>query len=125
MEDLGGPTVSLVGSAGESSERKLGGGEPVGLGWSGDPGGGVGFVPFKEVGGKVVVVVGAGMGESCGSGVKRGKVKGVLTEREYLVGEGLRGFLRRGVVGVLLRGGVLLGRRRGGVRGFREGSHGV
>ena len=32
----------------------------------------------------------------------------------------MRGFLRRGVVG------VLLGRRRGGVRGFREeGSHGV
>ena len=37
---------------------------------------GVGFVPFEEVGGKVVVVVGAGVGESCGSGVKGGKLDG-------------------------------------------------
>ena len=50
----------------------------MGLGWSGDPGGGVGFVPFKEVGGKVVVVVGAGVGESCGSGVKGERSRGSL-----------------------------------------------
>ena len=57
---------------------------------------------------------------------ERAEVEWVLTEGVDLVGKGLRGFLRRGVVGVLLRGGVLLGRRRGGVRGFREeGSHGV
>ena len=32
-------------------------------GWSGDLGGGVGLVPVKELGGRVVVVVGAGVGE--------------------------------------------------------------
>ena len=85
MEDLGGPTVSFVGSAGKSSERKLGGGEPVGLGWSGDPGGGVVFVTFKELGGKVVVVVGAGVGESCGSGVKGERSRGSLRKVNSLL----------------------------------------
>ena len=44
----------------------------------------MGLVPVKEVGGKVVVVVGAGVGEtSCGSGVKglrsSGSLRKVLT----------------------------------------------
>ena len=50
---------------------------------------------------------------------ERAEVEWVLTEGVDLVGKGLRGFLRRGVAGVLLGVGVLLGRRRVGVRGFR------
>ena len=43
------------------------------------------FVTFKELGGKVVVVVGAGVGESCGSGVKGERSRGSLRKVSSLL----------------------------------------